>query len=62
MSDVKKTIRIQQVKSGIGFDKSQKATLKGLGFGKLNKIVERPDDSSIRGMVHKVRHLVKILD
>ena len=58
----KKTIRIKQIRSGIGFDRSQKATLKGLGFGKLNKIIVRPDDESIRGMVHKVKHLVVILD
>ncbi len=55
------TIKIKQVRSGIGFDKKQKAVLKGLGFGKLNRIVERPDDASIRGMVHKVRHLVEVL-
>ena len=62
MPEKKKTIRIKQVRSGIGFDRSQKATLKGLGFGKLNKIIVRPDDESIRGMVHKVKHLVVILD
>ncbi len=62
MAQKKKTIRIKQVRSGIGFDVGQKATLKGLGFGKLNKVVERPDDDSIRGMVHKVRHLVEVVD
>ena len=56
-----KTIKIKQVRSGIGFDRKQRAVLKGLGFGKLNKTVERPDDPSIRGMVHKVRHLVEVL-
>ena len=57
-----KTIKIKQVRSGIGFDRKQKAILKGLGFGKLNRIIERPDDASIRGMVHKVRHLVEVVE
>ena len=56
-----KTIQIKQVKSGIGFAKKQKAVLKGLGFTKLNQTVERPDHPAIRGMVHKVRHLVEVL-
>ena len=56
-----KTIKIRQVRSGIGFDRKQKAVLKGLGFGRLHQTVERPDDPSIRGMVHKVRHLVEVL-
>jgi large subunit ribosomal protein L30 len=57
-----KTFKIKQIRSGIGFDKKQKAILKGLGFGKLNKVIERPDDDSIRGMVHKVRHLVEVVE
>jgi large subunit ribosomal protein L30 len=57
-----KTIKIKQVRSGIGFDKHQKAVLKGLGFTKLQQTVERPDTPDIRGMVHKVRHLVTVTD
>ncbi len=57
-----KTIKIKQVRSGIGFDKKQKAVLKGLGFTKLQQVIERPDTKDIRGMVHKVRHLVTVLD
>jgi len=57
-----KTIKIKQVRSGIGFDQHQKAVLKGLGFTKLQQVVERPDTKDIRGMVHKVRHLVTVLD
>ena len=57
-----KTIKIKQVRSGIGFASNQKAVLRGLGFTKLNQVIERPDDPSIRGMVHKVRHLVEVQD
>lgn len=55
------TIKIQQVRSRIKCPKSQKLTLDALGLKKLNAIVERPDNDSIRGMVAKVNHLVKIV-
>lgn len=57
-----KTIRIQWVRSGIGFPKKQKQVLRGLGFRKLQQVVERPDDDSIRGMIFKVSHLVRIVE
>ncbi len=57
-----KTIRIRWVRSGIGFPKKQKLVLRGLGFRKLQQVVERPDDNSIRGMIHKVSHLVRIVE
>lgn len=47
-------------KSAIGYDKSQKATIKALGFRKLNQTVEHPDTPDIRGMVNKVSHLVTV--
>jgi large subunit ribosomal protein L30 len=56
----KKTIRIRQLKSGIGCPKDQKATLTGLGFRRLNQVVEREDTPAIRGMVNKITHLVRI--
>ncbi|RMG92104.1 MAG: 50S ribosomal protein L30 [Zetaproteobacteria bacterium] len=56
----KKTISIRQVKSGIGYSKDQKATLRGLGFRRLNQVVELEDTPAVRGMVNKVRHLVRI--
>ncbi len=56
----KSTIRIRQIKSGIGYSKDQKATLRGLGFRRLNQVVELEDTPAIRGMVNKVRHLVRI--
>jgi large subunit ribosomal protein L30 len=60
MTAAKKTIRIQQVRSGIGFDKTQKATLRALGLEKIGRVVERPDNPAIRGMVAKIPHLVVI--
>jgi large subunit ribosomal protein L30 len=42
--------------------KKHKAVVKGLGFTKLNQIVEREDTPSIRGMVAKVPHLVRVVE
>ncbi|MDQ6986610.1 MAG: 50S ribosomal protein L30 [Mariprofundaceae bacterium] len=56
----KATIRVRQVKSGIGYAKDQKATLVGLGFRRLNQVVELEDTPSIRGMINKVCHLVRV--
>ena len=53
-------LRITWVKSGIGYSKDQKRTLKSLGFHRLNQSVTHDDSASIRGMVNKVRHLVKV--
>jgi large subunit ribosomal protein L30 len=55
-------IRIKQIRSGIGFAEKQKQVLKGLGFRRLQQVVERPDTPSIRGMVNKVRHLVEVVE
>lgn len=57
MSD---TIKITQVKSGIGSTKKIRATLVGLGLTKMNKTVTRKDTPEIRGMVNKVQHLVRV--
>ena len=53
-------LRITWVKSGIGYDRSQRRTLKTLGFHRLNQSVSREDSSSLRGMINQVRHLVKV--
>ena len=60
MSAAKKTVKIRQLRSGIGFDKTQKATLRALGLEKIGRVVTRPDNAAIRGMVAKVTHLVVI--
>jgi len=53
-------LRITWVKSGIGYEKTQKKTLTALGFHRLNQSVIHNDSMSIRGMINKVRHLVKV--
>ncbi len=53
-------LHIIWVKSGIGYSKDQKRTLKALGFHRLNQSVTHNDSASIRGMINKVRHLVKV--
>ena len=55
-----KMIRLTYFKSAIGYPKDQKETIRSLGFHRLNQTVERPDNPSVRGMVYKVRHLVRI--
>ncbi len=52
--------RITWVKSGIGYADDQRRTLKALGFKRLNQSVIHDDLPSIRGMIIKVRHLVKV--
>jgi large subunit ribosomal protein L30 len=57
-----KTIKIQQVKSAIGYNRRQRATMTGLGLRKIRQIVELEDTPSVRGMINKVRHLVVELE
>ncbi|OQB22346.1 MAG: 50S ribosomal protein L30 [Firmicutes bacterium ADurb.Bin182] len=54
------TLKITLVKSTIGALKDQKDTVKALGLKKTNSVVEQPDNPCIRGMIFKVRHLVKV--
>ena len=56
------TIKIKQVKSRVGRPIDQKRTLDSLGLNKINKVVEREDTPSLRGMVRKVFHLVEVID
>lgn len=53
-------VRITWVKSGIGYAKTQKKTLKALGLNRLNQSVIHDDSLPIRGMINKVRHLIKV--
>ena len=55
-----KMLRITLLKSAIGYSERHKATVRALGFRKLHQIVELPDTPSVRGMLLKVNHLVKI--
>ena len=55
-------IRIQYFRSKNNTPIKHKLVVKGLGFTRLNQIVEREDSASVRGMVAKVPHLVRIVD
>ena len=57
-----KTVKIQQVKSEIGYNRKQRATLRGLGLRKMNQVRELEDTPAVRGMINKVRHLVVVLE
>ena len=53
-------LRITWVKSGIGYANVQSRILKALGFHRLNQSVIHNDSATIRGMINKVKHLVKV--
>ena len=55
-----KQIRVTQVRSAIGFDRRQRATLRGLGLRRLHHTVELADTPAVRGMIRRVTHLVKV--
>ena len=55
-------IRIQYYRSAIATPTRHKLVIKGLGFTRLNQIIERVDNESVRGMVKTVPHLVRILE
>jgi large subunit ribosomal protein L30 len=54
------TLRITQVKSTNGANPRQRETLRTLGLGKIGRTSEREDRPTVRGLVHSVRHLVKV--
>ncbi|MCH9650265.1 MAG: 50S ribosomal protein L30 [Deltaproteobacteria bacterium] len=57
-----KTIRVRQVRSPIGFNKKQRDVLRSLGLRRIRHVVEREDSPAVRGMVHKISHLVEVVE
>ena len=53
-------LRITWTKSAIGYAQDQKETIRVLGLKRLGHTVEQNDSASVRGMIHKVRHLVQV--
>lgn len=53
-------LRITWTKSAIGYAKDQKETIRVLGLKRLGQTIEQDDSASVRGMIHKVRHLVAV--
>jgi large subunit ribosomal protein L30 len=60
MADVKKTVRVTQMASVAGRKPGQKETLVGLGLNKIRRTRELEDTPSVRGMIRKVAHLLKV--
>jgi large subunit ribosomal protein L30 len=58
----KATLRLEYYRSKISTPEKHKKVIKGLGFTRLNQVVEREDTPSIRGMVKAVPHLVRIVE
>lgn len=56
-----KMIRIRQVGSGIACPVEMRETLKALGLGRINRVSERVDTPSVRGMIAKIPHLVEVV-
>jgi len=55
-----RTLRVTWKKSSIGHKEDQKRTIRALGLRRLGQTVEHSDTPSVRGMIHKVRHLVVV--
>ena len=60
MSGDRKTLKVTQVKSTIGFNKKQGVVVRSLGLRRIRHTIEVPDTPEMRGMIHKVRHLVTV--
>lgn len=60
MADNKSTIRVTQTGSPIGRPEDQRATLVGLGLNKMHRTRELEDTPAVRGMIDKVKHLVRV--
>jgi large subunit ribosomal protein L30 len=55
-----KVLRVTLIRSPIGYDKRQKATVRALGLRRMHQTVEQVDNPAVRGMLASVRHLVRV--
>ena len=62
MSKSDKLIKIEQTGSPIRRQHTQRETLIGLGLNRIGRVAQVPDTPATRGMIHKVRHLVRVVD
>jgi large subunit ribosomal protein L30 len=62
MAKAAKTIKVEQIASAIRRHHSQRSTLVGLKLNKIGRVSELPDTPEVRGMITKVRHLVRVVD
>jgi len=61
-AEKKTTIRVRQIRSGIGCPREMRETLKALGLGKMHRVTERVDSKETRGMITKIPHLVEVVE
>jgi large subunit ribosomal protein L30 len=62
MAKAAKTIKVEQTGSAIRRQSSQRETLVGLRLNKIGRVSEWQDTPEVRGMIYKVRHIVRIVD
>ena len=62
MSKTDKSIKIEQTGSAIRRRHDQRETLIGLGLNRIGRVAQVPDTPETRGMIYKVRHLVRVVD
>lgn len=55
-------VKVKWVRSAIGCTEDMRATIRGLGLRRMHQVVERQDTPAVRGMIHKVRHLVEVME
>ncbi len=56
------TVKVKWVRSFIGCTDDMRQTIRGLGLRRMHQVVERPNTPGVRGMIHKVRHLVEVVE
>jgi large subunit ribosomal protein L30 len=62
MNTTAKVLKIEQIGSAIRRHHSQRETLIGLGLNQIGRVVELPDTPQTRGMIAKVRHLIRVVE
>ena len=60
MAKKEANLKITQIKSGIGYPQRAKDTLRALGIHRMHQTVVKPDNPAIRGMINRIRHLVRV--
>ena len=54
------TLSVTLIRSQIGYPEDQRATVRSLGLHRIRETVEVPDNEAVRGMLHKIRHMVQV--
>jgi len=62
MSNTAKTLKVEQIGSPIRRHHTQRSTLIGLGLNRIGRVASLPDTPATRGMIEKVKHLVRVVD